>query len=153
MWLQFLLAVLLADLAQAVLHRAYHRVPCAVALPRRAPFQPAHGLAGRLAHAHRGDAADAQRGAAAAGVMGFSPDAVNAYVILVGLQAVLAHANLGLDFGWLEYLLVTPRYHHWHHARHATTSTQLRDPPAAGGHADGHLPPAARAAPGRRSTA
>jgi sterol desaturase/sphingolipid hydroxylase (fatty acid hydroxylase superfamily) len=30
---------------------------------------------------------------------------------------VLAHANLGLNFGWLEYVLVLPRYHHWHHAR------------------------------------
>ena len=50
-------------------------------------------------------------------VLGFSASAVNAYVILVGLQAVLAHANLGIRFGWLEYLLVLPRYHHWHHAR------------------------------------
>ncbi len=50
-------------------------------------------------------------------VLGFSTPAVNAYVILVGLQAVLAHANLGLRFGWLEYLVVLPRYHHWHHAR------------------------------------
>ncbi len=49
--------------------------------------------------------------------LGFAPAAVNAYVILVGLQAVLAHANLGLRFGWLEYVLVLPRYHHWHHAR------------------------------------
>lgn len=31
---------------------------------------------------------------------------------------MLAHANLRLNFGWLEYVLVTPRYHHWHHARH-----------------------------------
>ena len=31
---------------------------------------------------------------------------------------MLAHANLGIRFGWLEYLLVLPRYHHWHHARH-----------------------------------
>ena len=51
--------------------------------------------------------------------LGFAPAAVNAYVILVGLQAVLAHANLGIRFGWLEYLLVLPRYHHWHHARDA----------------------------------
>jgi lathosterol oxidase len=50
-------------------------------------------------------------------VLGFSAPALNAYVILVGLQAVLAHANVRTDFGWLEYLLVTPRYHHWHHAR------------------------------------
>ena len=52
-------------------------------------------------------------------LLGFSPGVVNAYVILVGLQAVLAHANLGLRFGWLEYVLVLPRYHHWHHARRA----------------------------------
>lgn len=35
------------------------------------------------------------------------------------LLAVLAHANLRLDFGWLEHVLVTPRCHHWHHARQA----------------------------------
>jgi lathosterol oxidase len=50
-------------------------------------------------------------------LLGFSAEVVNSYIILVGLQAVLAHANLGLRFGWLEYLIVLPRYHHWHHAR------------------------------------
>jgi lathosterol oxidase len=34
------------------------------------------------------------------------------------VQAVLAHANLNWRFGPLRYLLVTPQYHHWHHARH-----------------------------------
>ena len=38
----------------------------------------------------------------------YSQDAINAYVVLVGVQAVLAHANLRLNFGWLEYVLVTP---------------------------------------------
>ena len=42
-------------------------------------------------------------------VFGFSQPAVITYVVLVGLQAVVAHANLGIRFGWLEYLLVTPR--------------------------------------------
>ena len=50
-------------------------------------------------------------------VLGFSPVAINAYGILVGVQAVLAHANLRVDFGWLEYVFVTPRHHPWHHAR------------------------------------
>ena len=73
-------------------------------------------------------------------LLGFSAAAVNAYVILVGVQAVLAHANLRLDFGWLEYVMVTPRYHHWHHARDAGyVDVELRDPPAAGRHADGHV--------------
>jgi lathosterol oxidase len=34
-------------------------------------------------------------------------------------SAVLAHANVDWPEGPLRSLLVTPRYHHWHHARHA----------------------------------
>ena len=117
-WLQFLCAVLLADVAQAGLHRIYHKLP---ALWR---FHAVHHssrhmdwLAGSRVHLVE---VMLTRSAVLLPLvlMGFSPDAVNAYVILVGLQAVLAHANLNLNFGWLEYLLVTPRYHHWHHARH-----------------------------------
>ncbi|WKC46913.1 sterol desaturase family protein [Pseudomonas veronii] len=51
-------------------------------------------------------------------LLGFSAQALNAYVVLVGVQAVLAHANVCIKGGWLEYVLVLPRYHHWHHARH-----------------------------------
>lgn len=117
-WAQFLLAVLMADLAQAGLHRIYHHVPW---LWR---FHAVHHssrhmdwLAGSRMHVVE---VLLTRSAVLMPlvVLGFAPDAVNAYVVLVGLQAVLAHANLGLNFGWLEYLLVTPRYHHWHHARH-----------------------------------
>ncbi|MCF7220660.1 sterol desaturase family protein [Marilutibacter chinensis] len=117
-WLQFLLAVLVADMAQALLHRAYHKLPW---LWR---FHAVHHssrhmdwLAGsriRLVEIVLTRSAVLLPLV----VLGFSAEAVNGYVILVGLQAVLAHANLRTDFGWLEYLLVTPRYHHWHHARH-----------------------------------
>jgi lathosterol oxidase len=118
LWVQFLAAVFLADLFQAALHRIYHRVPV---LWR---FHAVHHssrymdwLAGSRVHLVE---VLLTRSAVLLPLvlMGFAPDAVNAYVILVGLQAVLAHANLNVNFGWLEYLLVTPRYHHWHHARH-----------------------------------
>ena len=118
-WAQFLLAVLVADLAQASLHRAYHRVPF---LWR---FHAVHHssvhmdwLAGSRMHLLE---ILLTRGFVLLPlvVLGFAPGAINAYVILVGLQAVLAHANLGLRFGWLEQVLVLPRYHHWHHARRA----------------------------------
>ena len=117
-WAQFLIAVFVADLAQALLHRAYHNVPW---LWR---FHAVHHssremdwLAGSRIHIVE---IVLTRSAVLLPllVLGFSTPAVNAYVILVGLQAVLAHANLGIRFGWLEYLLVLPRYHHWHHARH-----------------------------------
>ncbi len=117
LWAQFLLAVFVADLFQASLHRAYHAVPW---LWR---FHAVHHssthmdwLAGSRIHLLE---IVATRSAVLLPLLwlGFSTEAVNAYVILVGLQAVLAHANLGLRFGWLEYVLVLPRYHHWHHAR------------------------------------
>jgi lathosterol oxidase len=116
-WLQFLGAVFFADLAQAGLHRIYHRLPW---LWR---FHAVHHssrhmdwLAGSRVHFVE---VLLTRSAVLLPLvlLGFSPAAVNGYVILVGLQAVLVHANLRLDFGWLEYVLVTPRYHHWHHAR------------------------------------
>ena len=118
-WVQFLLAVFVADMAQALLHRAYHNTPW---LWR---FHAVHHssremdwLAGSRIHLVE---ILLTRSAVMLPllVLGFSASAVNAYVILVGLQAVLAHANLGIRFGWLEYILVLPRYHHWHHARHA----------------------------------
>lgn len=117
-WAQFLLAVFFADLFQAGLHRIYHNVPW---LWR---FHSVHHssrnmdwLAGSRIHVVE---ILMTRTAVLLPlvVLGFSAPAINAYVILVGIQAVLAHANLRLNFGWLEYVLVTPRYHHWHHARH-----------------------------------
>jgi len=118
-WLQFLLAVLAADLAQALLHRGYHHTPW---LWR---FHAVHHstrrmdwLAGSRMHLLE-ILLTRSIVLMPLVVLGFAPAAINGYVILVGLQAVLAHANLRLDFGWLEYVLVTPRYHHWHHARQA----------------------------------
>ena len=117
LWVQFLVAVFVADLAQASLHRGYHSVPL---LWR---FHAVHHscrhldwIAGSRMHLLEILATRAMVLLALLWV-GFAPAAINAYVILVGLQAVLAHANLGLRFGWLEYVLVLPRYHHWHHAR------------------------------------
>jgi lathosterol oxidase len=116
-WVQLPLAVLVADLAQALLHRAYHRVPW---LWR---FHAVHHssrridwLAGSRMHLVE---VMLTRSLVLLPLLalGFSPGVVNAYVVLVGAQAVLAHANLGVDFGWLERVLVLPRYHHWHHAR------------------------------------
>ena len=49
-------------------------------------------------------------------VCGFSAPVFYTYVIIVALQAVGAHANTRIPFGWLKYVLVTPQYHHWHHS-------------------------------------
>lgn len=116
-WLQFVCAVVLADLCQVLVHRAYHRVPWLWrihAVHHSAPHLD--WLAGSRMHVLE---VLFTRTAVVVPLylVGFSEPALNAYVLLVGMQAVLAHANVNWRFGWLRYLLVTPQYHHWHHAR------------------------------------
>ncbi|MNZ35681.1 Fatty acid hydroxylase superfamily protein [compost metagenome] len=115
---QFLLAVFVADLGQYWLHRLYHVVPWMWR------FHAVHHSSTHMdwlagSRIHFCEILLTRTGVLAPLILlGFSPQAMNAYVILVGVQAVLAHANVRIDGGWLNYLLVLPRYHHWHHARH-----------------------------------
>ncbi|MDD4914379.1 MAG: sterol desaturase family protein [Methylococcales bacterium] len=47
---------------------------------------------------------------------GGKPDAMTVLVIFVGtLWGFFIHANLRWRFGWLEWLISTPHFHHWHH--------------------------------------
>ena len=50
-------------------------------------------------------------------ILGFSNDVFYVYVIIVALQAVMAHTNSRISFGFLRYIFVTPQYHHWHHSK------------------------------------
>lgn len=50
-------------------------------------------------------------------LVGASEAALDAYVIVAAVQAVFVHANVGLRFGPLRYVVVTPQFHHWHHSR------------------------------------
>jgi lathosterol oxidase len=116
LWLQFLAIVLLSDLGQYWVHRAFHTVP---ALWR---FHAIHHssramdwLAGSRLHV-----VDvlATRGLVLVPVflLGFAEPAFYAYLVLVSFHAVFIHANVRFRFGWLDYLITTPRGHHWHHA-------------------------------------
>ena len=49
--------------------------------------------------------------------LGFSPSVMQAYIAFVYIYSSLVHANLRGHFNWLGHLLVTPRFHHWHHSR------------------------------------
>ncbi len=113
---QLLLCVLIADLAQYWTHRAYHEVPY---LWR---YHSVH---------HSAKTMDWLAGSrqhmleliftrvcvlAPLFVLGFSEGVMNAYIIVVGFQAVFNHANVHLPWGPLKYLIVTPDFHHWHHA-------------------------------------
>ena len=53
-------------------------------------------------------------------VLGFSKDVIDAYIVVVGFQAVFNHANVRLPDAFarapLKWLIVTPDFHHWHHS-------------------------------------
>lgn len=49
-------------------------------------------------------------------VLGFEKAVMDAYIVIVGFQAVFNHANVSLPWGPLKYVLVTPDFHHWHHS-------------------------------------
>lgn len=49
-------------------------------------------------------------------VMLFHPYVVAATVSCRRFYSLCLHANVKLDFGPLSYLLVSPRFHRWHHS-------------------------------------
>ena len=50
-------------------------------------------------------------------VLGFSKEVIDAYIVIVGFQAVFNHANVSVRLGPLRYVIVTPNFHHWHHCQ------------------------------------
>jgi lathosterol oxidase len=114
--LQLAAALVVADLGGYAAHRAFHAVPF---LWR---FHAIHHsseamdwLAG--SRLHLVDVVGTRAAAfAPLLLLGFSPAALSAYLLWVAVQATVIHANVGWRFGWLERVLVAPRFHHWHHA-------------------------------------
>lgn len=112
---QFIAIMFLTDFVQYWVHRAFHRVPWLW------QFHAVH---------HSARSMDWMAGARMhfleilvlrsttvipMFVLGFSPAAVNSYIFVVYLYSTFVHANLNWRFPIVEKLLVTPRFHHWHH--------------------------------------
>ena len=49
-------------------------------------------------------------------LLGADKAALDIYVTFAAFQAVLIHSNVGVSFGPLKYIFVTPQYYHWHHS-------------------------------------
>jgi lathosterol oxidase len=116
--LQVVEIVVVADLAQYAVHRSFHAVPW---LWR---FHAVHHssrsmdwLAGSRLHLLD---VVVTRGLSFVPlyVLGFAPPAIYAYLVFVSFHAVFIHANVRWDLRALDWVLVTPRFHHWHHAAH-----------------------------------
>lgn len=114
--LQFFEAMLLTDLAQYGFHRLFHRVPFLWG------FHAVHHsaksmdwLAGARMHFIE---IILLRGVTSLSLLtiGFSPSVMQAYVGFVYVYSSLVRANVRGENAILSQLLVTPRFHHWHHA-------------------------------------
>ena len=114
-WLvQFLLAILVADLAQYWIHRGFHKIPFMWR------FHAIHHsskaldwIAGSRAHLVEDVVV---RGGILIPMMLIFPQSINvAYLFFVNFHATWAHCNFGPTIKWLEPFLIQPRFHHWHH--------------------------------------
>ncbi len=115
-WLvQFVIVLVVSDVAQYWYHRMFHKVPF---------------LWGFHAIHHSAQSMDWLAGSRMHFVeiillraitslplftLGFSPSVMQAYLGFIYVWSSLLHANIGGNFNALGHWIATPRFHHWHH--------------------------------------
>ena len=107
--------MVLTDLVQYWLHRAFHRVPF---LWR---FHAVHHSAKSMdwiagARMHFLEVI-VLRGLTAVPMftLGFEPSAIQTYILIVYFYSAFIHANICWNLDGIGRFLATPRFHHWHH--------------------------------------
>jgi sterol desaturase/sphingolipid hydroxylase (fatty acid hydroxylase superfamily) len=114
---QVFFVMLVADVTQYWVHRSFHRLRWAW------PFHAIHHsttdmdwLAGSRLHV-----VDTVLTRALVlvplFVLGFDETALYIWLAIVAAQATFIHVNMRFHWRWVEELIVTPRFHHWHHAK------------------------------------
>jgi sterol desaturase/sphingolipid hydroxylase (fatty acid hydroxylase superfamily) len=112
---QIVVIMLLADITQYWLHRAFHRVPFLWRIHAvHHSLKSLDWVAGARMHfveimIVRGLTAIPML------VIGFEESAIQAYTLIVYAYSTFIHSNVSGSFGFLEKVLVAPRFHHWHH--------------------------------------
>jgi len=116
-WAALLLIVLVADMVQYWTHRGYHEVPVLWRLHAvHHSVKSMDWLAGSRQHILE-LLITRTLVLAPIYVLGFSKEVIDAYIVVVGFQAVFNHANVSVRLGPLRYIIVTPNFHHWHHSQ------------------------------------
>ncbi|WP_280150694.1 sterol desaturase family protein [Piscinibacter sp. XHJ-5] len=111
------LIILVADLVQYWTHRAYHEIPLLWRLHAvHHSVKSMDWLAGSRQHIVE-LLITRTLVLAPIFVLGFSKEVIDAYIVVVGFQAVFNHANVSVRLGPLRYVIVTPNFHHWHHSQ------------------------------------
>lgn len=116
-WVALFGIILVADFVQYWTHRAYHEVPLLWRL-HAVHHSTKHmdWLAGSRQHIVE-LLITRTLVLAPIYVLGFSKEVIDAYIVVVGFQAVFNHANVSVRLGPLRYVIVTPNFHHWHHSQ------------------------------------
>lgn len=116
-WIALFLIILVADLVQYWTHRAYHEVPLLWRLHAvHHSVKSMDWLAGSRQHILE-LLITRTLVLAPIFVLGFSKEVIDAYIVIVGFQAVFNHANVSVRLGPLRHVIVTPNFHHWHHSQ------------------------------------
>ena len=112
---QVLLIMLVTDLAQYWVHRAFHQVPFLWRFHRiHHSVEAMDWLAGSRLHIV--DVLVTRSLSLVPMVLlGFSVEAINIYLPILALQSVFIHCNVEWEFAGLQKIITTPKYHHWHH--------------------------------------
>ncbi|MBI3132773.1 MAG: sterol desaturase family protein [Acidobacteria bacterium] len=118
-WIQVAEIILVVDLFSYWTHRAFHTVP-ALWRFHAVHHSPEHmdWLAGSRSHLVD-TLANRAAGYIPIFILGFAPGPFLVWVSLISFQAVFIHANVRWTFPGLRWILATPEFHHWHHAKDA----------------------------------
>lgn len=117
--LQVLALLVAADLVQYALHRAMHEVPWLWRIHAvHHSSRQMDSLAGSRIHFLE-TLLTRTSVYACAFALGVSFPAFLAFGALIAVQGTFIHANVRLRYGLLEQVLVSPRFHHFHHASDA----------------------------------
>lgn len=114
-WLQLLEIMFLTDFVQYWFHRAFHQIPFLWGFHAvHHSAQKMDWLAGSRMHLFEIIGLRSMT-VIPMYVLGFQQEVLHAYILLVYLNATFVHANVRFNVEWLKPLIVTPRFHHWHH--------------------------------------
>lgn len=116
LWLQTILLILAGDFYHYWMHRSAHMIP---ALWK---FHAVHHSIEKMdwiaAHrTHPFDTAVTNSGFIIIAILfDFNPLAALIYSMQFSWHSLLKHSNVKVSWGPLRWILLTPTYHHWHHA-------------------------------------
>jgi len=114
--IQLPLAIVVADLSQYAIHRAFHRIPFLWRFHAiHHSIETMDWVAGSRSHyvdilITRGLIMIPMT------LFGFSQATMAGYLVFVSFHATFCHTDFRPRTIWLEPYFVTVRYHHWHHA-------------------------------------